>query len=317
MPDGDALLQRLSGGSLPIIEPFEFEREIMLDYQPRWVRAEAHPTRLDNGDIIYDGILVDITEHKQAQEREFELALERERTGMLRDFIESAAHEFRTPLSTISTSTHLMARSDDPQRRADKAVQIQQLIQQITTLVDTLLLMAKLESDHRAARQVVDVNALMAMICQKSLTSGDAPQAALRCEHEPGLPPIEGDPIQLETALHHMVDNARRYTPADGTITVRSGRLDRHIWIEISDTGPGIADDHLARIFDTFWRQDSVHTTPGFGLGLPIARKIIRMHGGDIDVTSILGQGSTFRVWLPIPSTPQPASDLFKEGESR
>jgi PAS domain S-box-containing protein len=303
MPDGDDLLNRLSGGSLPIIEPFEFEREVMLDYQPRWVRAEAHPTRLENGDIIYDGILVDITEHKQAQEREFELALERERTGMLRDFIESAAHEFRTPLSTISTSTHLMARSDDPQRRAEKAVQIQQRIQQITTLVDTLLLMAKLESDHRAALQTVDINALLAMICQKSIIDGDAPQAALRCEHESVLPAIEGDLIQLETALHHLIDNARRFTPADGAITVKSGRLDRHIWIEISDTGPGIADDHLARIFDTFWRQDSVHTTPGFGLGLPIARKIIRMHGGDIDVTSTLGQGSTFRVWLPVPAT--------------
>jgi len=316
MPEGDDLLNRLSGGSLPIIEPFEFEREIMLDYQPRWVRAEAHPTRLENGDIIYDGILVDITEHKQAQEHEFELALERERTGMLRDFIESAAHEFRTPLSTISTSTHLMARSDDSQRRAEKAAQIQQRIQQITTLVDTLLLMAKLESDHRVARQSVDVTALLAMICQKSLTAGDAPQAALHCEQEAALPPIEGDPVQLETALHHMIDNARRYTPADGTIAVRAGRLDRHLWIEISDTGPGIADDDLARIFDTFWRQDTAHTTPGFGLGLPIARKIIRMHGGDIDVTSILGQGSTFRVWLPIPSGAQPVTDPLRERES-
>jgi two-component system, OmpR family, sensor histidine kinase BaeS len=71
------------------------------------------------------------------------------------------------------------------------------------------------------------------------------------------------------------------------------------VWVRVSDSGPGIAEDALKHIFDTFWREDDARTTPGLGLGLSIAYKIIEAHGGTIQVESALGQGSTFTVSLP------------------
>jgi signal transduction histidine kinase len=108
-----------------------------------------------------------------------------------------------------------------------------------------------------------------------------------------------GEQDYLIDAVGQLLDNARRFTPPDGTITLATGADNGHVWIEVRDTGPGISEKMLSTIFETFWREDVAHSTPGFGLGLSISKKIIEMHGGTLEVHSVPRQGSTFRALLP------------------
>lgn len=240
----------------------------------------------------------DISERKQAQQREFDLALERERVHLLTTFVQDAAHEFRTPLSIISTGTYLMARSDDAQRRTLKAEQIHGEVGRITELVDMLLLMARLESTDLQRFAAVDVGSLIMAEAQRvALTGGQGPR--LKLSLPDGLLTISGDAEHLAHAFYQVLDNAFRFTPAEGAITVSAQCVEGQIHIDISDTGIGISPEDLPHIFETFWRRDSAHTTPGLGLGLPIAHRIIGHHGGRICVTSALGQGTSVTITLP------------------
>lgn len=243
-------------------------------------------------------IVRNITERKQARQREFDLALERERVQLLRHFIEKTSHEFRTPLSVINAAAFLMQRTDNPENRAGKVRQIEEQVQLITRLVNSLLLMARLESSSTLARSPVSMNVIFESLCQ-AITARYSGGPAIQCEEHPDLPPVMGDPDYLMEALRQILDNACRFSPPDSAIMVAAGADDSHIWITVRDSGPGIPEDHLPHIFDLFWRGDEAHTTPGFGLGLPIARKIIELHGGRIDVESEIGAGSTFSIILP------------------
>jgi signal transduction histidine kinase len=217
---------------------------------------------------------------------------------LLTTFIQDAAHEFRTPLTTIGSSSYLIVRSDDQAHRARKAAQIELSIQRITRLVDMLTLMASLENgDAPLPGLPVDVVKVLNDVCE-----GATDNLTVAVPHD--LPHIMGNGDQLTTALAQIIDNACRFTPATGTIRLVAGTEPEHIWITVRDAGPGISAEALPHIFKTFWRQDGAHTTPGLGLGLPIARRIIEAHGGTIDVTSIDGQGTTVRVRLPLADTP-------------
>jgi signal transduction histidine kinase len=114
------------------------------------------------------------------------------------------------------------------------------------------------------------------------------------------LPPVMGHRTYLDDAISQIMENACRFTPDGGEINVRTGSTNGHVLLEIQDSGPGISRDVLPRVFETFWRQDSAHSTPGFGLGLSIAQKIIEQHGGEITVDSETGQGTQVQVRLPM-----------------
>ncbi|NWG16157.1 MAG: PAS domain S-box protein, partial [Chloroflexi bacterium] len=244
-------------------------------------------------------VIRNITERKQARQRAFDLVLERERVRLLRHFIEKVSHEFRTPLSVINAAAFLMQRAADPDSRADKAQQIEEQVQLMTRLVDSLLLMTKLESSSTLARSPVNMGMIFDAICQ-TITARYGGGPTIRCEGHSDLPTVMGDPDYLMEALRQILDNAYRFSPPDGTITVTAGAENGYIWMMVRNSGPGIPKDHLPHIFDLFWRYDKAHTTPGFGLGLSIARRIIELHGGRIDVQSEVGAGSTFSIILPV-----------------
>lgn len=257
----------------------------------------------NNQAIRVEGIASDITERKLAQEREFALALERERMRLLTVFIQNAAHEFRTPLSIISSSAHLMSRIDNIERRTSKAEQIDRQVQRITRLVDMLLTMAWLESGQPMAQVEVNIINLIDTTCKEAIEIyGETPllHQEYRFDRSRHQPFVLGDPHYLADALWQLLDNAYRFTPADGMIQVTVSIERRHLWLDIQDSGPGIPEDILPRIFETFWRRDEAHTTPGFGLGLPITRRIIHQHRGQIEVSSKVNRGTRVRVILPI-----------------
>ncbi|MBE2266883.1 MAG: PAS domain S-box protein [Anaerolinea sp.] len=240
----------------------------------------------------------DISARKEAAERAFEVALEQERTHLLTQFIRNTAHEFRTPLSIIGSSTYLMARSKDEGVRQSKADQIGGEVKRMTKLLDGMLTMAALENPETLERTPVELQVLLEGICRHCILDYGT-QPLLQCDFSPQLPALLGDAHYLTIMLRALLENAYRYTPLTGNLKLSAGSAGEYVWIEIRDTGMGIAAEELPLIFKTFWRHDEAHSTPGFGLGLAIAKRIVENHGGSITVQSQLGIGSMFRVTLP------------------
>ncbi len=246
------------------------------------------------------GMGFDMSERRQAELRAFELALERERTSLLNAFVQNASHEFRTPLAIIRTSLYLMERSTDPDKRRQKVRQIEQQVSGITRLVDLLAEITFLQSGAPLAQQPVDCNALVSETAEQRRQTAAAAGVALRLALAPALPALMGDGERLRLALAELLDNAIRFSPAGSVVEVRSAAVTEGIRLEVQDAGPGIAPEMQQRIFERFYRQDASHSTPGFGLGLPIARLIVERHGGLLEVESHVRQGSLFRMTLPV-----------------
>ncbi|MCX6028486.1 MAG: ATP-binding protein [Chloroflexi bacterium] len=245
------------------------------------------------------GAMQDISERKQAEQRAFELALERERMALLTQFILDVSHEFRTPLSIMQTNIYLLERLEDPAKRQRKLAQIGEQVTGITRLVELLVEMARLDSGVPFTTQSMDLNGLVGAIAGKLQAQAAAKGLTLYLELASDLPPVPADGNRLDRALHELLNNAVRYTPTGGSITLRTASGAAGVTVEVQDSGPGIAADVLPHIFERFYRQDVAHTTPGFGLGLPIARAIVERHGGRLEVESQPGAGSVFRIKLP------------------
>ncbi len=259
----------------------------LLEFEARYI-----PSGVD--EIM--AIIRDVTTLRQAERQSMSLTLEKERARLLAEFIRNASHEFRTPLSIIGSSAYLMARTDDPERRRYRLEQIEASVLRTTRLVDLLLKMVMLDT-QLPNRAPVDVADVLHLLQTEILTPADA--ARIRFELASGLPTVAGYSEQLTDAVRQLVENALRYTPAEGQITVRAYPDGDSLMIEVEDTGIGISPEALPLIFETFWRQDEAHSTPGLGLGLSIAQKIVKLHGGQIEVASAVGHGSTFRIVLP------------------
>ena len=224
--------------------------------------------------------------------------MERERRRLLTSFIQNAAHEFRTPLTTINASAYIMSRLDDGTKRVQKLAQVENHIRRITKLLDMQLMMAKLENNQALSTASVNISDVIAEIWQE-MKRDYGRTHVMRQEVLPNLPAVSGNADYLAEALKQIIENACRFTPIGGSITLSAQTVGKQIHIEIQDTGVGISDDELPHIFKTFWRQDTAHSTPGFGLGLPIAQKIIEQHGGEITVEQVQSGGSRFCIVLP------------------
>lgn len=252
---------------------------------------------------LYDGRTIgigqDITQRKLAQERQFEMALQEQRIQLLMTFIQNATHEFRTPLSIIGSSSYLMSRSDDPVKRQKKEQQIRDQIKRINRLVEMLLTMTKLERLEALKMESINVSGMLDIICD-NMSSMFQHNIELVRKIDINTPRIIGAVDELVIAMEQIMTNAYRYTPEGGKISVSTGYSRSHVWIDITDTGIGIDEADKNSIFEYFWRKDQAHTTPGFGLGLSIARKVFELHRGTVSVHSEPNIGTTFHIELPI-----------------
>ena len=242
----------------------------------------------------------DISFRKQLQQQALALELEQARVEFLKNFFQNASHEFNTPLSIIRTSAYLMERADAPEKRQQSLDNINDQVERITKLVEDLLFLMKLDTDIEMHRGPTDVNALLRTTVAILNETLEAKPQQVVFQTDDRLPSVRADTELLGQSFYAILQNAKRYTPENGSITVRTTCKDGQIYVEIEDNGMGIAEEALAHIFDRFYRADEAHTTAGFGVGLAIARSIIELHQGQITVQSQPGSGSTFTVRLPI-----------------
>lgn len=166
-------------------------------------------------------------------------------------------------------------------------------------LINTLLDIAETEAGVRGLRlEDVDLGELAAQAVE--LFAGVAEDKGVRLTSTPsGRLVAKGDRRRLQRALANLVDNAIKYTPAGGLVTVRIGIKGAMAELAVADTGPGIPAEDLPRLFDRFYRGDRARNLPGSGLGLALALAVARAHGGDIEARTGAG-GSTFTLRLPV-----------------
>lgn len=221
----------------------------------------------------------------------------------LRDFLANISHELKTPLTSIRgfSEAILDGTIDDPEGIQRSARVISGESNRVLRLVEELLDLSRIESGQVAMRlqefplrelveQVGDVFAL------RSEESGVALEVS--CEGEPR---VRGDFDRLEQVLNNLMDNAFRHTPRGGNVRVEVRQPTPHmVQVAVTDTGTGIDAADLPHLFDRFYRASGSAVGRGYGLGLAIAREIIRAHGGEIWATSERGQGSAFVFTLPL-----------------
>lgn len=255
------------------------------------------PVRM--GDNLTNFVMVqeDITELRQARQREFELRLEQERVRVLEDFVRDVGHEFRTPLAIISTNTYLIQKSADQTANRARFSQIDQQVNYLSQMVDGMIDVVILNSELHLERHPVSLAPLIEDVV-RGLQGGRPLHWLLHLQ--PALT-VMADAQRLARAIHEIIKNALQHTPDTGSIIIstRQAEGDR-VCISVADTGSGIASDDLDKIFTRFYRADKAHTTRGTGLGLVVARLIVDAHHGQITVHSTPGQGSTFDLWLPL-----------------
>ncbi len=228
---------------------------------------------------------------------------ERERSEtMRRDFVANVSHEIRTPLTVVAGFIETMGQLPLTEVERKRVLMLMgQQTQRMQTLVSDLLVLAQLEGSPRpAADRWVSVDALLTRVeaDANALSSG---RHALSVGRAAGVT-IAGSESELVSAIHNLVLNAIRYTPDGGSVEVAwRAESDGGASLEVVDSGPGIAREHLPRLTERFYRVDSSRSrdTGGTGLGLSIVKHVAQRHGAELDIESELGHGSTFRLRFP------------------
>ncbi len=218
----------------------------------------------------------------------------------LREFTADASHELRGPLTAIAGNADAALRDTDrdPDRDRVRFEAIADGAKQMSRLTSDLLLLAGADRSLEDDLYVIDLVDVLERVVGRF---GDRFHAAGIALHlDPGQPvAVYGSPDQVERIIANLVENALRYTPRSGKVTITT-ELDRNFQlVVVRDTGIGIAPEDTERVFDRFWRADPSRVQEGTGLGLSIARALAQRHGGDVTVTSVLGSGSRFIAWFP------------------
>jgi two-component system phosphate regulon sensor histidine kinase PhoR len=222
-----------------------------------------------------------------------------------KEFVANVSHELRTPLSVIKGFAETLA--DGAMNDAKKGPHYLGLIEkhtdQLTNLVNDLLDLAKLEG-HPTLPQYgsVDLGTLAKQVVENLRPAAEKKQQILALQSHPALPAVKGNADYLERAVTNLVDNAIKYTPAGGKISVSVDANETSVTVKVADSGIGIPDADLPRIFERFYRVDRSRSRDmgGTGLGLSIVKHVVQAHGGTVGVTSSAQTGSTFTLSFPV-----------------
>lgn len=215
-----------------------------------------------------------------------------------RRLVADAGHELRTPLTSMRTNLDLLAQSvaepDNPrlsaQDRAELMSDVRAQMEELSVLISDLV---ELSRDEYPEQPKEDID--FAEVVDRAVQR--VQRRAASVVYDVRLEPwhLEGDPAALERAVTNLLDNAAKWSPAGGTVTVRL----RDGALQVADQGPGIADEDLPHVFERFYRSPEARTMPGSGLGLAIVRQVAENHGGRVAAAHAPGGGALLGVWLP------------------
>jgi len=259
--------------------------------KPRRVLVQAAPLSGDDEGMLF--VFVDVTELRRLE-------------SLRRDFVANASHELRTPIAAVRSATETLRNGalSDGVAAARFLDIIERNSVRLQNLVEDMLELSKLESNEfQLKRERVDLERVVPLVLALFRERAEKKGVRLAAELAAPVPAIEGDARALEHVLSNLVDNAVKYCPAGASIMVRAAVDGQRVKLVVTDTGPGIAPEHLSRVFERFYRVDAGRSRDlgGTGLGLSIVKHMVEAMRGKVSVESRVGKGSTFVVSLPRP----------------
>ena len=307
------------------------DRELVLDRHSRRLRGETIEPRyafrvvdhagkaiwveLSAVTIDWQGrpstlsFITDISQRRQAEE-DIRQALDKQRelNGLKSRFVSMTSHEFRTPLATILSSVELLKYYSDrlpPSEKEDLIDSIENAIRRMTKMLDDVLVIGKADAGKLEFKpKEVHISRLGKTLAEEAARAatpkgnGEARLLfSIDCDEGPRLM----DELLLRHIVGNLVSNAFKYSPPDAPVAVAIEADEASVRFTVRDEGIGIPTADLPRLFETFHRATNVGNISGTGLGMTIVRRSVDLHGGEITVDSLEGQGSTFQVTLPAP----------------
>ncbi len=220
-----------------------------------------------------------------------------------RDFISNVSHELRTPLASLKALTETLRDGalDDPEAARRFLGRIETEVDALTQMAQELLELTRIESGQvpLELRRVAPL-ALLEAAAERMRAQAERAGLSLHVEAATDLPLVQADATRLEQVLVNLIHNAVKFTPPGGEVTLLAVQQENFVRFSVRDTGVGIPEDDLTRLFERFCKADRARSGGGTGLGLSIARHIVEAHGGSIWAESVEGRGSTFHFSIPI-----------------
>lgn len=227
---------------------------------------------------------------------------EHEQRELKRGVVATVSHQLKTPLTSLRMSLHLLLDErvgplNDTQEELVRAARDES--ERLVHTLDDLLDLSRMEGgrSHLDIQPVAPVSLVHGAAASSDIDARDH-GVTLRTEVSDGLPPVAVDEMRIQHVFANLLHNALRHTSPGGTITVSARPGDACVEFAVDDTGCGISQEHLAHVFEPFYRVPGQDPATGVGLGLAIAREIVRAHGGEMSVESTPGMGSSFRFTL-------------------
>jgi signal transduction histidine kinase len=288
-----AAMAGISGGTVKRRVQWEVERKG--ENGSAVVRVSVKPAR--KGDhFAAMAILDDVSQQRVADKARNSL-------------IDQASHELRTPLTNIRLYVEALLEDtgDNPAARSTAINVINQESRRLERIVADMLSVSEIEAgSFRMRRDDVPVLTILDDLKHDFGPQAQDKEIALAFDIAPKLPVMRGDNDKITLALHNLVGNALKYTPAGGTVTVKAfaeglGTAAEILVVEVADTGIGIKPEEHESVFERFYRSSDkrISSIVGTGLGLTLAREVARMHGGDVTLKSKVNEGSTFTFRVP------------------
>ena len=256
-------------------------------------RLLVHASQL-SGTVEDEGLLVvfvDVTELRRLE-------------SLRRDFVANASHELRTPIAAVRSATETLRSGalDDPSAAIRFVDIIDRNAQRLQSLLEDMLELSKLESNEfKLKRDRVELGRVVPIVLALFRERAEKKGVRLGAELPPKQTAVEGDARALEHVLSNLVDNAVKYCPSGTRVVVSAAEDEDRVKLVVTDSGPGIAAEHLPRVFERFYRVDAGRSRDvgGTGLGLSIVKHMVEAMRGRVAVESEVGRGSTFTVSLP------------------
>ena len=286
-------------------QPYQMEYRLRHhDGTYRWVWCRGEPWFDDQGNFKgYIGGNIDVHDRKLTQQRlelrELEL---REMVRREQQFLRDAAHEFRNPLAVMQGNVDMLRRHPNLPKndRLEIVSEVQDATTRLSRLINDMLLLARGDMDLELTVQEVNLSDVLEEAWDDVRTLNPHHQYHWRVD---GALTLQGDPERLSQLFMELLENAVKYTPRGKAVQLHGHKVEGGVEVVVKDSGVGIREEDLPRIFERFFRVDPSRQRgehpESTGLGLPIARWIVEQHQGQIQVNSQPGEGTMVRVWLP------------------